>query len=120
MIKTVKSLISAALAAVIFFTVLTVNVFAAGTAISFNKNSVSVGDTVSVTVTFNPGESMYALKGVLNYDSSMLEYKSGSGNDSGGVIQIFESPSGETKYSETYTFTAKTGKTTPLYTTPPI
>lgn len=107
MIKTVKSLVSVFLVLIMLLSVCAVNVFAAGTVISFSKSSVSVGDTVKVTVTFNAGEAMYALSGVLNYDSSILEYKSGSATGSGGVLKIVESPSGETKYSDTYTFTAK-------------
>ena len=105
--KLIKGLISVLLISVLVFSFCCINVSAAGTVISFNKKSVSVGDTVNVTVTFNAGEKMYGLEGVINYDSNILEYKSGNASGSAGSLKIVESPSGETKTSYTLTFTAK-------------
>lgn len=105
--RIVKSLLSVLLVLILVCSICSINVFAAGTVISFNKKSVSVGDSVVVTVTFNAGEAMYGLEGVVNYDSSVLEYKSGNAVGSAGSLKIVESPSGQTKQSYSLTFTAK-------------
>ena len=105
--KLIKGLISVLLISVLVFSLCSINVFAASTVISFNKKSVSVGDSVTVTVTFNAGEAMYGVEGVVNYDSNVLEYKSGNAQGSAGSLKIVEAPSGEKKVSYTLTFTAK-------------
>ncbi len=105
--KTIKSLISMLLIGIIVCSICTVNVFAANTIISFNKKSVSVGESVTVTITFNAGEAMYGVTGIVNYDSQVLEYKTGNAVGSAGTLKIVESPSGETKTSYSLTFTAK-------------
>ncbi len=105
--RTIKSFISLLTVVVLMLSVFAVNTLAAGTVISLNKKSVTVGDTVKVTITFNAGEAMYGVEGVVNYDSNVLEYKDGNATGSAGVLKIVESPSGDTKVSYTLTFTAK-------------
>jgi len=105
--KTVKVLLSIMLVSIMLFSVCAINVFAANTIISFNKNSVSVGDTVTVTVSLNAGEPIYGVECVVNYNSSLLEYKSGTASGSAGTLKIVEAPSGESKVSYKLTFTAK-------------
>lgn len=68
---------------------LNINVFAAGTTLSFSKSKLNVGETVNVTVNFSPGKKMYAVEGILSYDSSVLKFISGDGaNGSGGSVKI--------------------------------
>ena len=105
--RTFKIFISLLTIAVLMLSFFAFNTFAAGTTISLNKSSVTVGDTVKVTITFNAGEAMYGVEGVVNYDSSVLEYKDGNASGSAGVLKIVESPSGDSKVSYTLTFTAK-------------
>lgn len=82
------------------------NASAAGTIISFSKKSLTVGDTVTVTVTLNPGEAMYSVGCVINYDNNVINYTSGNASGGAGSVSIIESPSGETKVSYSLTFTA--------------
>lgn len=85
---------------------LTFSVSAAGTTIAFSKNDLKIDDTLTVTVTVNAGEAMYAVSLILNYDSSVLKYQNGAGSGGAGTLQIVESPSGEKKVSYTLTFKA--------------
>lgn len=106
--KMFRALMSLLIVCVMLFSICAINVSAAAsTVLYFNKKSVTVGETVNVTVTFNADEAMYGVEGVINYDSSILEYKSGVATNSAGVLKIVESPSGEKKVSYTLTFTAK-------------
>lgn len=105
--NTIKAFISLFLVFTMMVSIYSFNASAAGAVIAFSKNSVSVGDSVTVTVTLNAGEAMYAVGCVVNYDSSILEYKSGNATGGAGVLKIIESPSGETKVSYALTFTAK-------------
>lgn len=77
---------------------------AAGTIISFSKNSIVVGDDLSVTLTLDAGEAMYAVGCSISYDSSKLEFVSGSATGGAGTLTLVESPSGETKVSYTINF----------------
>lgn len=102
-----KILLSAVVSLAVLCSVLCINVFAEGTYISFSKNSLSVGDTVTVTVTFSADEAIYGVQCAVNYDSSVLEYKSGAGSGGAGTVSIVESPQGDKKYSCSLTFSAK-------------
>ena len=100
----IKILISAVLTLSVLLSLFTVNTLAAGCVISLSTESATVGEAVSVTVTFDAGEAMYAISGIINYDSSLLEYKSGNATGGAGVLRLVESPSGETSTSYTLTF----------------
>lgn len=106
--KTLKSFVSLGIIFVLLCSILFVNVSAAGSSISFSKSSLSVGDTLTATVTLNAGEAMYGVSCVINYDSNVLEYKSGASTGGAGTLNIIESPSGETSVSYKISFTAKT------------
>ena len=99
-------------AAVMFLSVIIIasamvfNTSAAGTIISFSKKSLTVGDTVTVTITLNAGEAMYAVGCIINYDNSVINYTSGNASGGAGSVSIAESPSGATKVSYSLTFTA--------------
>ncbi len=86
--------------------------FAASVGASASASSVTVGDTVSVSFSVGPGITAYRL--VVSYDSSLLKFAGGSGNESfssnGGdgqivVIHNYSSPIDGT-LSGSLTFTA--------------
>lgn len=74
--------------------------------ISFNNQTFSVGDNVSVTVKINPGVAMYAVDFHVNYDEQILQYNNGASSGGAGALRILESPSGDTSVSYTMNFTA--------------
>lgn len=106
-----KKFLSFLTAMILVFSVFSFSANAASSAtISFSKNTVSVGDSVTVTVTVNPAKKMYGVSFVLNYNEEILKFKSGSASGGAGTLTVVESPSGETKFSTSFTFTAlKTG-----------
>ncbi len=91
------------------------NVSAAGsTSVAFSSNNLNVGDKLTVTVKFSASETMYAVSGTLNYDSSVLKYESGEDANSGGAdtVLIAGSANAQTK-SVKITFSAiKAGTST--------
>lgn len=93
---------------------LSLNVSAAGTIIAFSSNAVTVGEDVTVSITVNPEEAMYGVKFIVNYDSNVLEYKSGSGTGGAGTLQVVESPSGATKVTYSLVFTSKAAGTSTI------
>lgn len=76
------------------------------TIISFSKNDVAVGDTVTVSVTVSV-DSMYSTNINLNYDEDVLTYVSGASNGGAGLAQIVEFLSGESKKTYEVIFKAK-------------
>ena len=105
--KKIKFLVSFLLIITILSALFSFNTFAAGSSVSVSKSSVTVGSTVTATVTLDAGEAIYGVQAVINYDSNILEYKSGTAVGDAGTLKLIESPSGETKVSYTLTFTAK-------------
>ncbi len=104
--RTIKSLFGILLSIIIIASTLMFNTSAAGTIIAFSKNPLTVGDSLSVTISIDAGAPMYGVMCSVNYNSSVLEYKSGGGAGGAGSVRIVESPSGETKVSYTLTFSA--------------
>ena len=104
--RTVKKLFAFIVSVVILSSALIFNTSAAGTIIAFSKKTLTVGDTLSVTVSIDAGAPMYGVMCNVNYNSTVLEYKSGVGAGGAGSVRIVESPSGETKVSYTLTFNA--------------
>lgn len=94
----------------ILFSMLVFNASAASKAtIAFSKSTVSVGDSVTVTVTVNPGKTFNAVQYVLAYDESVLKFKSTNSSSEGGsagAIALAESFGDKTKVSYTFTFSA--------------
>lgn len=73
----------------------------------FSKNTVEVGDKVTVTVSVNPNEAMYGVQFYLEYDDEVLKYQSGSaGSAKAGVLEVVESPAGDKSVKYNFTFTA--------------
>lgn len=78
---------------------------AASVSVSASSRTVDVGDTVNVTVTFK-GSNIGAVQASFSYDSSVLQYVSGSGT-SNGSIALVASGSGQSSLSTTIQFRAK-------------
>ncbi len=94
--------------AILLVSVFTVGVFAKGsTSVAFSSNSLSVGDKLTVTVKFSAPETMYAVEGILNYDSSVLKFEEGedSNSSNAGSVIIAGSANGKSK-SVKITFSA--------------
>lgn len=90
--------------------VMSIPAFAAeNTTVVPNKNHISVGDTVKVTVTVSVN-NMFGTNLSLKYDHTILEYVSGATRAGSGTAKIVEDLSGEDKKSFTLSFKAlKTG-----------
>ena len=104
--KNFKTLICLFLSVALIVSFAALNVSAAGSSISFSSNTVTKGNTLTVTLNLNAGEAMYGVSCVVNYDSSLLEYKTGQAVGGAGSLKIIESPSGETSVSYKLTFAA--------------
>lgn len=78
--------------------------------IAFSNSKPAVGDSITVTVTLNPGKKMYGTDFTVSYDADVLTYNSAdcSANAAGaGIVKAAPAPAGETKVSYKFTFTAK-------------
>ena len=73
--KTVsKKIISLIISLIMIFSLFTFSASAANTIIAFSSKSLTVGETVTVTVTLNTGEAMYGVQCVVNYDNNIIFY----------------------------------------------
>ena len=90
---------------------------AASASVSASPSSVKPGATVSVKVTFK-GTNIGAVQGKFSYDSSVLQYVSGSGTHSNGNIVLYAGGSGQSSLSTTITFKALKAGSCLLYTSP--
>ena len=78
--------------------------------ISFSSQKPAVGQSVTVTVTLNPGAKMYSADFSLSYDPDILTYESATCTANaagGGIVKAAPTLTGETKVSYKFTFTAK-------------
>ena len=91
---------------IFLLSVFSFNTFAAGTVISFSKNKVDKGDTVTVTVSINPDETMSEAKCSVNYDSDIFEFTSGDAEGGAGVVKISQSVENKNYVSYDLKFTA--------------
>lgn len=60
----------------------------ANVSIALSTSSLEVGETVTVTVTVKCNEAIGSYAMAVVYDSSVMEYVSGSGNGGGGTVNI--------------------------------
>ncbi len=104
--RILKTAICALLCVAVITSVLTFSVSAAGTVIAFSKSSLTVGDSLTVTVTISHDSELYGVSCIINYDDTVLSYASGSASGGAGSLKIVESPSGDKKVSYTLKFTA--------------
>ena len=69
--KFLKAFLGTLLSVIILTSTLILNTSAAGTIISFSKNTLTVGETLSVSVTIDAGAAMYGVMCSVNYDSNV-------------------------------------------------
>ncbi len=106
--RILKSFITLVVMLCMVISVFSIAAFASGTtSIAFSKNTLNVGDTLTVTVRFNASEKMYGVEAKIHYDTKVLQYVSApNGPDSAsGIVHIVAGAS-DTKASETITFKA--------------
>lgn len=105
--KLLKKSIVLILTLVFCFSVFSVCVSAANTTISFSSNTVTVGSSVTVTVTVNPGQTFNAVSYNVNYDENILQFSSSEQATGGaGVLKVVESFADKTSVSYSMVFTA--------------
>ena len=80
------------------------NAFAASASVRASASSVKVGDTVTVTVTIS-GNNIGAASGTFSYNSSVLQFVSGSGASNGRIV-VYATGSGQSSLSASMTFKA--------------
>lgn len=115
--KIVKKVIPFLVTVCILLSILSVNVFAAGSSVAFSKNKLTIGETLTVTARFSAssGEKMYSLSGYLTYDPAVLEFVSGDNCNlmTKGKVKIVVSVTGKNNITENVKFKALTaGKST--------
>lgn len=106
--KTFKSFIMLIVTLCMVVSIFSINAFASGTtSVAFSKNTLNVGDTLTVTIRFKATEKMYGVEAKVQYDTKILQYVSApNGPDSAsGVVHIVAGASDKTA-SETVTFKA--------------
>ena len=103
-----KSLIMLIVVLSMAVSLFSITAFASGTtSVAFSKDTLNVGDTLTVTVRFNASEKMYGVEAKIHYDTKVLQYVSAAnGPDSAsGIVHIVAGAS-DTRASETITFKA--------------
>jgi len=102
----IKSSLSCIVILTMLFSVLPLTASAANNAaLKLSKTDLSVGDTLTATVTLNVS-NMYSVNLSLKYNKSLVEYVSGASRAGSGTAKIVESLSGENKTTFTITFKA--------------
>lgn len=89
--KTIKKVITFMLTAALLATATLVFASAAGASVSVSSSSLTVGDTLTVSVNMSMGSGkIAAAEGTLSFDSSVLEYTSGTNTNliSGGKVKM--------------------------------
>lgn len=91
----------------VIFTCFVFNVSATSTSIAFSSSAPKVGQEVTVTVTVQGSEAMYATDFNVSYNANVLRFESGESASGGaGIIKIAGLPAGNTKQSYGLKFTA--------------
>lgn len=79
---------------------------ASTTTLYFSKNTVKIGEKVTVSVSINQNEAMSNVTFNLKYDSNVLKFENGDGTvGSEGFINLSKSTAGEKKANYSFTFT---------------
>ncbi len=103
-----KSLIMLIVVLSMAISLFSITAFASGTtSVAFSKDTLNVGDTLTVTVRFNASEKMYGVEAKIHYDTKVLQYVSAANGpeSASGIVHIAAGAS-DTKTSETITFKA--------------
>ena len=93
----------------VVLSVVSINVFAAGSSIAFNKSSLTIGENLSVTARFSTASSdpMYGLEGYMTYDPKIIKFVSGDNCSlvTDGKVRIVLTSAGKVNLTETVKFT---------------
>ena len=105
---TLKKIIPFIITLAIILSALTVSVAAAGSSVAFSKNTLAVGENLTVTARFSTSSSdaMYGLEGYITYDPKVLEWVSGDNCNmlTAGKVKIVMQSAGKTNLTETINF----------------
>lgn len=106
--QTGKKLITLSTGIVLFLSCFVFTAYAADSTIAFSNNSPKVNDTITVTVTVNGGEPMYATEFDVNYNPDVLQFVSGdAANTAGaGIVHVVGTPGGKSRDSYSIQFKA--------------
>ncbi|MGN0493953.1 MAG: cadherin-like beta sandwich domain-containing protein [Acutalibacteraceae bacterium] len=105
--KAIKKIITLLITVGVLLSCLAFTASAAGSTISFSNNKPKVNDSVTVTVTVNAGEAMYAVQFSVSYNAEVLRFESGESASGGaGSVSVVAAPSGTAKQSFSLKFTA--------------
>ncbi len=97
-----KKLFSVLVVVIILASLFTFGASAANnTIIAFSSNTITIGDKVTVTVTLNSDQPIYAYDYTLKYDATKLSYENAS-----GIIHDANAASGEKTLTFRHTFTS--------------
>ena len=104
--KIFKRTTATVIALVLMLSVFSLTGLAAGSSsVAFSKKNLTVGETLTVTITINGGEAMYATSATVTYDAAVLQFVSGDFASGGsGAVTIIGAPGGAQKQSHNLTF----------------
>ncbi|MBO5873093.1 MAG: cadherin-like beta sandwich domain-containing protein [Clostridia bacterium] len=79
---------------------------AASSSLSFSKNSIAIGETLTVTASFSNASAMYALEGYITYDPDVIQFVSGENCNKliDGKVKIVMQSAGKTSLKESVQF----------------
>ncbi len=95
----------------LLLSVISINVFAAGSSIAFSKNTVTIGETLTVTARYSTstGNPMYGIEGFLTYDPNVVQFVSGDGANllTDGKVKLVLLSEGKVNVTQTLKFKTK-------------
>lgn len=104
--KYLKFIVSSVLILTVAISIFVFNSSAASSAVSTDKVTYNVGDTVTVTVNIDAGEEMAALEAYVKYNKSVLSFQNqGLIVADGDNVKMVPTPGGAKTYNATFTFT---------------
>lgn len=113
--RIVSTVFAVLLTVMLFSSALPVSAATGSVAVSANSTSVTVGQTVKVTVKYSAGVNLGSLDATLTYDASIMEYVSADGvsaNGNAGTVKLswYETSASPSK-TRSFTLTFKSKKT---------
>ena len=90
----------------VLLSVVSVNVFAAGSSLAFSKSTLTIGETLTVTVRISSSDSMLVVDGYVTYDPKVLQFVSVESGRllTDGSIHIVKSVGNQKNVTETVKF----------------
>ena len=104
--KIVKKVIIFATILCVMVSGLIFTVSAASSSLSFSKNSIAIGEILTVTASFSNASAMYALEGYITYDPDVIQFVSGENCNKliDGKVKIVMQSAGKTSLKESVQF----------------